>query len=117
MTMTPDDCEALIRDAPALRNAAPVVRARTQVIYGNRNWVPSSMFGTTTAFLEIRDWALAEGEPFTERDILNANTRLPPGADPRARALPGRVARRQGGARQERVVPGRGGARSPRAPT
>ena len=25
------------------------------------------------AFLEIRDWALAEGEPFTERDILNSN--------------------------------------------
>ena len=73
MTMTPDDCEALMRDAPALRNAAPVVRARTQVIYGNRNWVPNSMFGTTMAFLEIRDWALAEGEPFTERDILNAN--------------------------------------------
>jgi ABC-type antimicrobial peptide transport system permease subunit len=73
MTMTPDDCEALIRDAPALRNAAPVVRARTQVIYGNRNWVPSSMFGTTMAFLEIRDWALAEGEAFTERDILNSN--------------------------------------------
>ncbi len=73
MTMTPDDCEALMRDAPALRNAAPVVRARTQVIYGNRNWVPNSMFGTTMAFLEIRDWALAEGEPFTERDILNSN--------------------------------------------
>ncbi len=63
----------MLRDAPALRNAAPVVRARTQVVYGNRNWVPSSMFGTTMAFLEVRDWALAEGEPFTERDVLNAN--------------------------------------------
>ena len=73
MTMTPDDCEALMREAPALRNAAPVVRARTQVIYGNRNWVPNTMFGTTAAFLEIRDWAIAEGEVFTERDILNAN--------------------------------------------
>jgi ABC-type antimicrobial peptide transport system permease subunit len=74
MTMTPDDCEALLREVPAVRNAAPVVRARTQVIYGNRNWVPNTMLGTTMAFLDIRDWAeLAEGEPFTERDILNAN--------------------------------------------
>jgi ABC-type antimicrobial peptide transport system permease subunit len=73
MTMTPDDVEAVLRDAPAVRSAAPIVRARTQVIYGNRNWVPSSMFGTTPEFLEIRDWALAEGELFSERDILNAN--------------------------------------------
>ena len=73
MTLTPDDCEAMMRDAPAVRNAAPVVRARTQVIYGNRNWVPNSIFGTTPAFLEVRDWALAEGEPFTERDVRNAN--------------------------------------------
>jgi len=51
-----------------------VVRARTQVIYGSKNWVPFSMYGTTPAFLEVRDWTtLAEGEPFTERDVLNAN--------------------------------------------
>ena len=61
MTMTPDDCEAILRDATAVRGAAPIVRARTQVIYGNRNWVPNSMFGTTMAFLEIRDWAAGRG--------------------------------------------------------
>jgi ABC-type antimicrobial peptide transport system permease subunit len=74
MTLTPQDAEAVLRDSPSLRSAAPVVRARTQVVYGNRNWVPSAMYGTTSAFLDVRDWAtLAEGEPFTDRDVLNAN--------------------------------------------
>jgi ABC-type antimicrobial peptide transport system permease subunit len=73
-TLTPEDCEAIIRDCPAVRNAAPIVRARTQVVYGNRNWVPPSMLGTTAAFLDVRDWSqLAEGEAFTDRDVLNAN--------------------------------------------
>jgi ABC-type antimicrobial peptide transport system permease subunit len=44
------------------------------VIYGNRNWVPTFIYGSTPAFLDVQSWgALAEGEPFTERDILNAN--------------------------------------------
>ncbi len=73
MTLTPDDADAILRDCPAVRTAAPAVRARTQVVYGNRNWVPSSMYGTTAAFLDIRDWTISDGEPFTQRDVLNAN--------------------------------------------
>jgi ABC-type antimicrobial peptide transport system permease subunit len=73
-TLTPQDGEAILRDSPAVRNIAPIVRARTQVVYGNRNWVPQQMLGTTPEFLDIRDWnPLADGEPFTERDVLNAN--------------------------------------------
>jgi ABC-type antimicrobial peptide transport system permease subunit len=73
-TLTPQDGEAILRDSPAVRNVAPIVRARTQVVYGNRNWVPQQMIGTTPAFLDIRDWtSLAEGEAFTDRDVLNAN--------------------------------------------
>jgi ABC-type antimicrobial peptide transport system permease subunit len=73
-TLTPEDGEAILRDSPAVRSIAPIVRARTQVVYGNRNWVPQQMIGTTAEFLEIRDWSnLAEGETFTERDVLNAN--------------------------------------------
>jgi ABC-type antimicrobial peptide transport system permease subunit len=73
-TLTPQDGEAILRDSPALRNVAPIVRARTQVVYGSRNWVPQQMIGTTPAFLDIRDWThLAEGDAFTDRDVLNAN--------------------------------------------
>jgi macrolide transport system ATP-binding/permease protein len=74
MTLTPGDAEALLRECPSVAAAAPVVRVRTQLIYGNRNWVPNSMCGTTPAFLEVRDWTeMAEGEAFTERDVRNCS--------------------------------------------
>ena len=51
---------------------SPVVRARTQVVYGNRNWVPMYIYGTTPAFLEVRDWQdLDQGEVFTDQDVRN----------------------------------------------
>jgi len=72
MTLTPDDCEAILRECPAVRDASPVVRVRTQVVYGNKNWVPMSIYGTTPAFLDVRDWThLAEGQPFSDRDVRN----------------------------------------------
>src|SRR5205823_1737654 len=51
-----------------------VVRARTQVIYGNRNWVPLYIYGTTPSFLVVRDWQnLEAGDIFTDRDVRNAS--------------------------------------------
>jgi ABC-type antimicrobial peptide transport system permease subunit len=74
MTLTPQDCEAIVRECPAVRAAAPLVRARTQVIYGNRNWVPLFIYGTTPEYLVVRDWtSLAEGEMFSDRDIRNGS--------------------------------------------
>jgi macrolide transport system ATP-binding/permease protein len=73
MTLTPEDGSAIIAEAPNVRAAAPVVRARSQVIYGDRNWVPISIIGTSSEYLRVRDWALTEGEPFSERDVRNSN--------------------------------------------
>jgi macrolide transport system ATP-binding/permease protein len=73
MTLTPQDAEAILNESPAVRGAVPVVRARTQVIYGNRNWVPSFIYGTTPAWLDVREWGLAEGDMFTDRDVRNAS--------------------------------------------
>ncbi len=72
-TLTPEDSQAILRDCPAVRNAAPVVRTRAQVVYGGRNWVPTYIYGTTSAFLDVQEWALAAGETFSDRDILNGN--------------------------------------------
>lgn len=72
VTLTPRDCEAIAAGCPSLRAVAPVVRARTQIVCGNRNWVPNEMFGTTADFLDIRQWSLSEGQPFTDRDVLNS---------------------------------------------
>ncbi len=74
MTLTPHDAEAIAKECSAVGNVAPVVRARTQVVYGNRNWVPMYIYGTTPSFLDVRDWTdLDDGEPFTERDVRNSS--------------------------------------------
>jgi ABC-type antimicrobial peptide transport system permease subunit len=74
MTLTPEDEEAILRDCPAVRAAAPIVRTRTQVVYGNRNWVPFSIYGTSPSYLDVRSWTdLAEGDVFTDQDVRNAS--------------------------------------------
>jgi ABC-type antimicrobial peptide transport system permease subunit len=74
VTLTPQDAEAILRECPAVRGVAPLVRARTQVVFGNRNWVPLYIYGTTPDFLDVRDWTdLADGEPFTDRDVRNGS--------------------------------------------
>ncbi len=75
MTLTPQDADAILRECPAVKAVAPVVRARTQVVYGDHNWVPLYIYGTTPAFLEVRDWTdLAEGQPFSESDVRDGHT-------------------------------------------
>jgi macrolide transport system ATP-binding/permease protein len=73
MTLTPQDSEAIATEAPAVRAAAPIVRARTQVVYGNRNWVPTFIYGTTPEFLDVREWNLADGQDFSNRDVRNGS--------------------------------------------
>ena len=48
-----------------MRNVAPIVRARTQVVYGNRNWVPQQILGTTPSFLD----SPRLGQPGRGRDV------------------------------------------------
>ncbi len=71
-TLTPDDALALADPdrCPAIDKVAPLIRARTQVVWGNRNWVPIEITGTTPTYLEIRDWEeLADGNPFSNYDV------------------------------------------------
>ena len=72
-TLTPEDAEAIMRDVPSVLAAAPVIRTGGQLVNGNRNWVPSSIFGTTPEYLVVREWTnLADGATFTERDVRSA---------------------------------------------
>jgi len=75
MTLKPEDAEAILPQAPAVNSVAPVVRARAQLIYGNRNWVPSTMEGTTPSYLTVRGWEIDEGESFTDDDV-NSGTKV-----------------------------------------
>ena len=71
VTLTAEDAEALLRECPAVDNAAPIERDRTQLVYNGKNWVPNFVFGTTPSYLDVRDWPLEEGEIFTDRDVRN----------------------------------------------
>jgi ABC-type antimicrobial peptide transport system permease subunit len=71
VTLHPQDCDAILRECTAVRAAAPVVSARVQLIYGGKNWNPSSMSGTTPDYLDVHNWPIAQGDMFTDRDVRN----------------------------------------------
>ena len=74
MTLTPDDATEILRQCPAVVDVAPIVRARTQVVYGHKNWVPGYIQGTSPAFLDVRDWhEMDEGIMFSDQDVRNSN--------------------------------------------
>ena len=73
-TLTAEDAQAIVDADLRIKAASPVIRVRAQVVYGNRNWVPQSIYGVSADYLAVRDWTdLAEGEPFMERDVRNGN--------------------------------------------
>lgn len=76
VTLTSGDAEALAKErdrCPSIEAVAPIVRVQPppQVVATNsKNWVPLYFYGTSPAFLGVRDWELlAEGDMFTEADI------------------------------------------------
>ena len=72
-TLTPEDAEAIARECPAVDSLAPIIYARRQVVYANKNWNPIYLYGTTPGFLRVREWEdLEEGEPFTDSDVREA---------------------------------------------
>jgi len=73
VTLTLEDADAIIDRCPSVTAVAPIVRARTQVVCGNRNWRPNYIYGTTPSFQEVRDWYdMDDGQFFTEDDVRRA---------------------------------------------
>jgi putative ABC transport system permease protein len=70
-TLTVDDAEAILTEVPSVRYAAPTLPGVAQVIYGNQNW-STSIIGTTPEMLDIRDWPVDAGRPFTRQDVNGA---------------------------------------------
>jgi ABC-type antimicrobial peptide transport system permease subunit len=72
---TPADAEAIAEECqPAVVGAAPVVRARTQVAYRDRTWVPLYIYGTTPDFLDVRGWHLDSGRSFTDQEAVGGGS-------------------------------------------
>ena len=71
-TLTPMDADAIRQECSAIKWVAPSVDCRAQIIYGNRNWNPGRILGTTPDYLVVRDWPLSDGECFTEENVRSA---------------------------------------------
>jgi putative ABC transport system permease protein len=104
-TMTAEDVEAIRRECPSVAMASPLVRAGSQIIFGNQNW-NTSVQGVDEDYPKIRKWLIQSGEFFSEGDVRTAARvavlgqtivdNLFPGLDPlgqtiRVRELPFRV--------------------------
>jgi putative ABC transport system permease protein len=68
MTLTEDDARAIALECPAVEMVSPSVRGTRQVVFGNANW-STVIQGTAPEFLEIRDYTLVSGRPFTWQDV------------------------------------------------
>jgi ABC-type antimicrobial peptide transport system permease subunit len=67
-TLTEPDARAIGVDVPEVQAAAPSLRTTTQVVVGNSNW-STSLFGTTSEYFEVRDWAIAAGRSFEPGEL------------------------------------------------
>ena len=73
-SLKPGDVDEIARQCPAVAVVVPMVWARAQVVYGNRNWVPQQLTGTAPDYLATRDWEdLEEGTCFTDDDVRSSN--------------------------------------------
>jgi putative ABC transport system permease protein len=70
-TLTKEDADAILKECPAVQDVAPILNGVAQIVYSNQNW-STGVFGTTPSILNIRDWQLAAGRPFTEQDVRSA---------------------------------------------
>ena len=71
MTLTEDDTRAVATECPAVALAASSVRGAGQVVFGNNNW-STVVQGVTPEFLDIRDFRVVSGRPFTWQDVDGA---------------------------------------------
>ena len=67
-SITLDDVEVLAKKATLIQGVSPTIRGSGQVVAGAQNW-STSYEGVSHTYLTIRNWTLAQGTFFTERDI------------------------------------------------
>jgi len=65
--LTEDDARAITREALSVSAVAPMLRARGQVVVGDKNW-STQLIGSTLTFFTVRNWKVERGSAWTERD-------------------------------------------------
>ncbi len=71
-TLKIEDAEAIRREVPSVVAVSEEVVSTTQVAAGNQNWF-TRIYGESADYLDIRQWPLADGTPFTPQDVRSAN--------------------------------------------
>jgi putative ABC transport system permease protein len=84
-----EDADAIAREISGLAAVAPMASQNTQVIYGNENWV-TSVIGSTRAYLQVRNWQLESGRPFTDGELRGGKDVCIIGATVRKESYPAR---------------------------
>ncbi len=67
---TMEDVNKIREEATLLKAVSPIVRSGGQIIGGNGNW-STQIQGVSPNYLEIRNWPLASGNFFTDKDMLS----------------------------------------------
>lgn len=66
-----EDFNAIVNETRYVAACSPFVNSGGQAIYGANNY-PTSIYGVNADYLEIRKYAVSEGEMFSDEDILNS---------------------------------------------
>ncbi len=70
-SLTLEDYKTIKSEAKLLTNVSPQVDGSGQVIYGAENW-PSSIYGVTPNYLDIKVWDVESGSMFTDDEVGSA---------------------------------------------
>ena len=69
-TLTPTDAGGIAKQCEDVAAVAPLVQIRGQIVRGNKNWTPMTIYGTTPDYLVVRDWdGMDAGAMFSDQDV------------------------------------------------
>jgi putative ABC transport system permease protein len=67
-TLTWDDLTAIRTQVPSVKTAAPQLRSNQSLVSEELNWT-TQVVGTTSDYFDLRSWAIASGNLFTQPDV------------------------------------------------
>ena len=70
-TLKPDDYEKIKEETKYCTYVSPEVTSAGQIINGNNN-SSTTMYGESTEYFDIKQWAISNGSAFTDEDIKKA---------------------------------------------
>jgi len=71
-TLTSADSDAIAEQCPSVLASSAVVGMQGHVVYGNSNYNPRDTIGVGIEYLTVRNWPLASGGFFTDREVSSA---------------------------------------------